>query len=246
MSKMSKFLIVTALSAVALPTAVMAAPITGTSQGDFSNLSSCDNSGSSQDCRIVNTAANGNNTQVQWGSTSSHTDFVNPSKLTADDVSINVASNATNVTIAELTWTNSATLAHEDLNSFDVRYNLNIAFTAPIGASGDSEMFNLTIVNPINPPGDIISSFTMTDLTDLSFFLPGWTVSNLHYFADSGTSLCGINNTSWCNPEGNTGNLYIKANFTKTYVPEPMTLSLFSMGLAGAAALRRRRKLTQA
>src|SRR6516225_9256627 len=109
MTKFSKLLIAAALSAGVLPTAAMAAPIVGTGQGFFSNLGSCDNSGSSQDCRIVNTIANGSNTQVQWGSTSSRSDFVNPSKLTADDININVGGNATNVTIAELTWTNSAT-----------------------------------------------------------------------------------------------------------------------------------------
>src|SRR4029077_6722495 len=141
----------------------------------FSNLSSCDNSGSSQDCRIVNTAANGSNTQVQWRSTSSRTDFVNPSKLTADDLSINVAGNMTNVNIAELTWFNSATLAQSDLNSFGVDYHLSIAFTSPVPSIGDSHVFDLTIVNPINPPGDIISAFTLADLSDLSFTLPGWT-----------------------------------------------------------------------
>jgi hypothetical protein len=246
MSKMSKFLIATVLCAIALPTAVIAAPITGTGQGSFSNLSSCDNSGSSQDCRIVNTGANGSNTQVQWGTTSSRNDFVNPSTLTAVDLALNVINNATNVKIAQLTWFNSATLSQSDLSSFGVDYNLTIAFTSPVGASGDSELFDLTIANPSNPPGDVISSFTLNDLANLSFNLPGWTVSNLHYVADSGTSLCGNNNTSWCNPEGNTGNLYIEANFTKTNVPEPLTLSLFSAGLAGVAALRRRRKQTQA
>jgi hypothetical protein len=239
MSKMSKFLIAAALSAVVLPTAVTAAPITGTSQGFFSSLSSCDNSGSSQDCRIVNTAANGTNTQVQWGSTSSRTDFVNPSRLTADDLSINITGNATNVAIAELTWFNSATLAHSDLNSFGVDYHLTIALNAP--NIGDSKVFDLTIINPLNPPGDVIDSFALADLADLGFVLPGWSISNLHYTADSGTTLCGNN---WCNPEGNTGNLYLRADFAK--IPEPMTMSLFGVGLAGAAALRRRRKLAQA
>jgi len=241
MTKNHALMLAAALCAVALPTTVMAAPIAGTSQGFFSNLSSCDNSGSSQDCRIVNTAANGTNTQVQWGSTSSRTDFVNPSKLTAVDLAINVATNMTNVNIAQLTWFNSATLAQSDLNSFGVDYHLTVAFTAPIASLGDSHVFDLTVVNPINPPGDVISSFTLADLADLNFTLPGWTVSNLHYAADSGSTLCG---TSWCNPEGNTGNLYIKADFTK--VPEPITLSLFSAGLVGAAALRRRRKQAQA
>jgi len=238
----SKLMIATALCTVAMMRVGMAAPIIGTSQGNFSSLSSCDNSGGSQDCRIVNTGANGQNTQVQWGSTSSRSDFVNPSTLTAIDLPINVSSNATNVNIAKLSWFNSATLAQDDLSSFGVHYNLSIAFTGPMGGLGDSETFNSTILNPLNPPGDVMGSFNMAELSDLSFFLPGWTVNNLHYVADSGSSICGT--TNWCNPEGNTGSLYIKANFTQTVVPEPLTLSLFSVGLAGAAALRRRRKQT--
>ena len=97
MSKMSKFLIATALCAVALPTAAMAGPIAGTSGGNFSTLSGCDTSIFLTDCRIVNT-----NTQVQWG-TNSPFFFMDPSTLTADFLAINVAANATNVKIAELT-----------------------------------------------------------------------------------------------------------------------------------------------
>lgn len=239
MSRLSKLLTATAICVAALPTTAMAAPIVGTSQGFFSSLSSCDNSGSSQNCRIVNTAANGSNTQVQWGSTSSRTDFVDPSRLTVIDLAINVSGNATGVNIAQLTWFNSATIAQSDLNSFGVDYHLSVAFTSPVASIGDSHVFDLTVVNPTNPPGDIISSFTLADLADLNFSLPGWTVSNLRYVANSGSSMCGAGNTSWCNPEGNTGNLFIKADFTK--VPEPMTMSLFGAGLAGVAALRRRK-----
>jgi len=248
MSTFSKFLVATALSAVALPTAVMAAPITGSGQGSFSTLSSCDNSGGNQNCRIIN-GSNGNNTVVQWGSTSNSQDFQNPSTLTAVDRNINILNNSTNVILAQLTWHNSATNADSDLNSFGVHYNLSIALNSP--NIGDSETFDLTIVNPTNPPGDVISSFTLAELGNLSFNLSGWTISNLHYVADSGSTLCGAGNTSWCNPEGNSGSLYIEANFTQntqqtTSVPEPLTLSLFSAGLVGVGALRRRRKQAQA
>jgi len=241
MSKMSKFFIAAALCAVALPTAAMAAPIVGSGQANFSSLNFCDNSGGSQDCRIV-TTSNGPSTQVQWGSTSRRDDFSNPSTLTANDVSINVAANSTNVTLAKLTWFNSATLSDDLLASFNVHYNLTIDLG---GGHGDSETFDLTIVNPTNPPGDIISSFTLAELGALDLTVPGWTINNLHYVADSGTTLCGNNNTSWCNPENNTGSLYIKGDFTQNVqnVPEPLTISLFSAGLAGVAAMRRRKQI---
>lgn len=241
---MRKFLITTALCAVALPTAVMAAPVTGTSNGSFSSLSNCDNSGSSRDCDIFDTVANGSNTQVKWGSTNS-SNFTNASTLTAVDLAISAVSTATNVKIGQLTWFNSATDGDRTPNNFDVNYTLAIAFSSPIGSTGDSELFNLNIVSPTNPPGDLISAFTTTDLSNLTFILPGWTVSGLHYVADGGTTFggsCGTN--TWCNPESNTGNLYIEANFTQNVakVPEPLTLSLFGAGLAGAAALRRRKQ----
>ena len=145
---------------------------------------------------------------------------------------------------------NSSTESDLTPVSFGVDCALTIAFTTPVGSTGASETFDRTIDSPLNPPGDVISSFTTPDLSSLSFTLPGWTVSGLQYVADSGTFLCDsngtadANGTSWCNPEENSGNLYIEANFTQTPnpIPEPLTLSLFGAGLAGAAALRRRRK----
>src|SRR5688572_21871826 len=65
----------------------LAVPIVGSSHGTFSGLSSCDNSGFFQNCRITS-SSNGANTQVQWGSTSL-LPYVNPSTLTAVDVTIN-------------------------------------------------------------------------------------------------------------------------------------------------------------
>jgi len=64
---------------LAVGSAQAALQITGSSGGSFSGLTSCDNSGFSQDCQIVATA-NGSNTQVQWGSTNS-SNFHNPSTL---------------------------------------------------------------------------------------------------------------------------------------------------------------------
>ena len=107
--------------------------VVGSAGGSFSNLSSCDTSGTDRNCRIVNTA-NGAATQVQWGSQHPTTDFVNPSKLTSVDVSFNTFAPATGIVLGQLNWYNSATLRLSDsLDTFAVRWTLSVNFTAPAG-----------------------------------------------------------------------------------------------------------------
>jgi hypothetical protein len=225
-----------------------AVPIVGSSYGSFSSLSSCDSSGWGQNCRIVDTS-NGPNTQVQWGSTSI-IPFQNPSTLTAVDVTIDRLTPANDVVIARLDWYNSATWAQNDLNDFGVNWLLTVTFTQPSG-TGDSEQFNLSITNPLNPPGDHITGLTLGDLSNLSFSLAGVTVSDLRYSvldgAGSGTSSISFNNGNgnWYNPENNWASLLITADFNTNGagvpipVATPGALLLLGGGLVGLSVWRR-------
>lgn len=227
-----------------------AIPIVGTSGGAFSNLSSCDNSGSSRNCRIVSTS-NGSNTQVQWGSQSSRTDFQNPSRLTSVDLNINTNTDGggLGVRLARLDWYNSATVRLDNsLDSFGVNWALSLAFTSPSGPDGaGDELFNLNIRNPINPTGDSTYGLGLADLSSLvsSISLAGVTISNLRYAVvdGAGAGSSSFNNNVWYNSENNWSSLYILADFrtAANSVPEPATLGLFGLGLLGVGFASRKR-----
>jgi hypothetical protein len=229
----------------------LAVPIVGSSHGTFSGLSSCDSSGNSRNCQITS-SGNGANTQVQWGSTSGSRDFVNPSTLTAVDVTIGTVTPANDVTLARLDWYNSATWAQSDLDLFGVNWMLTVTFSQP-SATGDSEQFNLSISNPINPPGDHVTGLSLGDLSNLTFSLAGVTVSDLKYKVvdGSGPGISTLTMTNgqgnWYNPENNWASLLITADFTATsgsttpvLVAAPGTLLLLGGSLLGLSVWRRR------
>ena len=73
----------------------------------------------------------------------------------------------------------------------------------------------------------------------------GSTVSTTPYITYGGATFCG--GASLCSPTTAFGsNGFFGPNFSASAVPEPITLSLFGAGLAGAAAMRRRKKKVQA
>ena len=224
--------------------------IAGSSGGTFSNLSSCDSSGSDRDCRIV-TTANGAATQVQWGSQHPTTDFVNPSKLTSVDVSFNTFTPATGIVLGQLDWYNSATLRlNSSLDVFAVSWALAVNFTQPSGPDPNgAELFNFTIRNPINPAGDSIYGFELADLGNFasSITLDGITLSNFRYQVTDGTGAGSswLTRNWWYNDEYNNSRLQILADASPITppIPEPETYVMLLAGLLSLGFAARRRGL---
>jgi hypothetical protein len=202
--------------------------VTGSSDGSFSSITGC----GGDNCRINNTS-NGTSTQVEWG----YGRFESGSTLTANDTSWNVNTDANDVTLAKLTWSNASTSTANTPEDFNVNYNLTIQFTSPSNAQ-DTETFNVVITNT---GADHITGLTMGDLSNLSFSVAGITVSDLHFTLASGTSGAFNGGTSlWTNPEQHTSVLLLVGDIKA--VPEPGTLALLSTGLLGLGGLVRRRR----
>jgi hypothetical protein len=208
--------------------------VTGNSGGTFSNISNCVGA---NNCTINNTA-NGNSTQLEWGYQNGNNGAPG-STLTAVDRNWNVNTNANDVILAELVWSNRPTANNTTPDSFSANYILSIIFSNP-NASNDQEIFNLNITNPTNPTGDSLSGLLLADLAGLSFSLNGVTVSDLKYLLDGGLGST-FNSNVWYNPEDTTSRMYITADFTND-VPEPGSLVLLAAGLFSVSMLRRRQK----
>jgi hypothetical protein len=129
---------------------------------------------------------------------------------------------------------------------FGVNWNYVLNFSAP-GGSVDpnaNETFALSINSSDNPTGDTMGGFALARLDPgLILALNGVSVSNFRYEVVDGSGYCdgvdtSLPGTTWYNCEDNTASLYIKADFrdSRTQVPEPTTLALHGLGLAGSAS----------
>jgi hypothetical protein len=226
--------IAVALTALMLGgSSAMAATVAYTGSGAFSSISGC-NSGS-PGCSISNTS-NGSNTLLDM---SGH----NNSTLEAIKItdSFSLTSPQNNVTIGELRWTNNASTDTDQ--NFNVTYTFTLSFTSPNNSS-DSQAFTLNIQQPTNPPGDTVSSLSALVLSGLGpFTLNGVTMSDIHFATSPGShSTYNSSTGTWYNPEGDTSNLLIEADFAPTATPLPATLPLFAGGLGFVGYLARRRK----
>ncbi len=212
-------------------------PITGSSTSTFTTLTQC----KPGDCAIVSTAKF---QQVQWGSTS-YASLANPSTLTAASSLAFDGTTDTTLTIGKLTWFNSSTLASRTDPNFKVDWNLKVAFSAPAGATGDTQIFALDITSPANPAADHINNLTLADLASLSFSIPGVTASNFKYILTDGSTsslACTSGNCDWSNNEKHVSTLTITADFMANAVPEPASPAAIGLGLIATGALARRRR----
>jgi len=132
-------------------------------------------------------------------------------------------------------------------------YNLVLSFSTPFDS--ESQIFNLTGAGDggSGANGEVEISGLVLSLTD-PLVLSGVTLSNFRFSTVAGDTGSVFANGFWDGSGQATHLLYLLADVTGPAVddqavdpiPEPLTLSLFGAGLAGAVAIRRRRKTSKA
>ena len=173
------------------------------------NLALCTSSGPDQNCGIGGTG----NSVLSFGDVLPFPQvpgMQDPSTLTAVPVAINSATNVAGLTLAALDWRNRVTLTEfADDPDLTATYNLNLAFTQPIG--GDTASWNLAIDQTFIGVDDIAISIGSNPLF---FTLPGITVSNLRFAIAPGSREWFTGGVWTSGPElGDTSRLLLLGDF---------------------------------
>jgi PEP-CTERM motif len=200
-----------------------AAIVSFTGNGTFSNITNC--GGGFPGCSVT---GGGNVLDMSGG---------NNSTLTITDVSNSVSTNTNDTEIGRITWVNRPSTRTDQ--NFNVRYTYALSFTSP-SVTSDSQIFNLNITQPTNPPGDNVFNISNLTLSGLGpFTLAGVNVSDIKFSLLGATGA--YNGTDWTNPEGGISTLRLTADFTAA-VPEPSTWAMMIIGFAGLALAQSRRR----
>ncbi len=142
------------------------------------------------------------------------------------------------VDLATIIWDDNDNLGQSnDLVNFAVNWNMTLNFTDPVGQYTSPKSLFITLKN-----GEKNDTIALSDLSHISFELPGWHVTNLHYMlADpTGGSLAG---TSWTSKKDEPDSrLWLVGDFQPTQVPEPSLPLLIGLGIATGVLLAGRWK----